>query len=87
MGMWGAVFIAFDVMIEAGMFSLPGTLGAAVGGFAPWLLLLAGGAVMMVAVCYADLASRFDQAGVPQRFVGAAFGPFLLARRSGKVTL
>lgn len=77
MGTWGAVFIAFNGMIGAGIFGLPGKLDAAVGGFAPWLLLLAGCGVMIVALCYADLAGRFDQSGGPQLYVGEAFGPFL----------
>lgn len=77
MGTWGAVFIAFNGMIGAGIFGLPGKLDAAVGSFAPWLLLLAGCGVMLVALCYADLASRFDRSGGPQLYVGAAFGTFL----------
>lgn len=76
-GTWGAVFLAFNGMIGAGIFGLPGKLDAAVGAFAPWLILLAGGGVMLVALCYADLASRFDQSGGPQLYVGEAFGPFL----------
>lgn len=64
-------------MIGAGIFGLPGKLDAAVGSFAPWLLLLAGCGVMLVALCYADLAGRFDRSGGPQLYVAEAFGPFL----------
>ena len=75
-GAWGAAFIAFNGAVGAGIFGLPGKLDEAVGGFAPWLLLLAGGAVMLVALCLADLASRFDRSGGPQLYVTEAFGPF-----------
>lgn len=75
-GAWGAAFIAFNGAVGAGIFGLPGKLDTAVGGFAPWLLLLAGGAVMLVALCLADLAARFDQSGGPQLYVTKAFGPF-----------
>lgn len=64
-------------MIGAGIFGLPGKLDAAVGSFAPWLLLLAGFGVMLVAICYADLAGRFDVSGGPQLYAGTAFGPFV----------
>lgn len=75
-GAWGAAFIAFNGAVGAGIFGLPGKLDEAVGGFAPWLLLLAGGAVMLVALCLADLAARFDRSGGPQLYVTEAFGPF-----------
>ena len=64
-------------MIGAGIFGLPGKLDAAVGSFAPWLLLIAGLGVMLVALCYADLATRFDVSGGPQLYAGTAFGPFI----------
>lgn len=76
-GVWGAAFLALNGMIGAGIFGLPGKLDAAVGSFAPWLLLSAGGCVMLIALCYADLARRFDTSGGPQLYAGAAFGPFV----------
>ncbi|QDP20013.1 APC family permease [Sphingomonas xanthus] len=76
-GIWGASFLAVNGMIGAGIFGLPGVLDKAVGSFAPMLLLLAGLGVMLIALCYADLAGRFDSSGGPQRYAGAAFGPFV----------
>jgi amino acid transporter len=64
-------------MIGAGIFGLPGKLDAAVGSFAPLLLLIAGLGVMLIALCYADLASRFESSGGPQLYAGAAFGRFV----------
>lgn len=74
--MWGASFLALNGMIGAAIFGLPGKLDAAVGSFAPWLFLFAGVGVMLIALCYADLASRFDASGGPQLYAGAAFGKF-----------
>jgi amino acid transporter len=76
-GVWGAAFLAFNGMIGAGIFGMPGMLDAAVGSFAPWLLLIGGVGVMLIALCYADLASRFDGSGGPQLYASAAFGPFI----------
>ncbi len=74
MGAWGIGFIALNAMIGAGIFGLPGKLDVALGTFAPWLLLGAGLAVMLIAICYADLAARFDESGGPQLFTATAFG-------------
>ena len=77
MGTWGAVFLSLNGMIGAAIFGLPGKLDAAVGPFAPWLLLIAGGGVMLIALCYADLATRFEATGGSQLYAGAAFGQFV----------
>src|SRR4029453_6239406 len=76
-GIWGAALLALNGMIGAAIFGLPGKLDAAVGSFAPWLLLIAGLGMMPVALCYADLAGRFVKSGGPQLYASAAFGPFI----------
>lgn len=76
-GIWGAVLLALNGMIGAAIFGLPGKLDAAVGSFAPWLLLIAGIGMMPIVLCYADLARRFDSSGGPQLYAGTAFGPFV----------
>lgn len=76
-GIWGASFLALNGMIGAGIFGLPGKLDAAVGSFAPWLLLIAGLGVMLIVLCYADLASRYESSGGPQLYAGEAFGKFV----------
>lgn len=77
MGAWGAAFLSLNGMIGAAIFGLPGKLDAAVGDFAPWLLLIAGGGVMLIALCYADLATRFESTGGSQLYARAAFGRFV----------
>jgi amino acid transporter len=76
-GIWGAAMLSVNGMIGAAIFGLPGKLDAAVGSFAPWLLLIGGLGVMLIALCYADLAGRFDSSGGPQLYASAAFGPFI----------
>ncbi|MDV3257592.1 MAG: APC family permease [Sphingomonas sp.] len=76
-GIWGAIFLAANGMVGAAIFGLPGTLDAAVGSFAPWLLLIGGLGTLLIAQCYADLAGRFDSSGGPQLYASAAFGPFI----------
>jgi len=76
MGTLGVLFIVVNGLIGAGIFGLPEALHAAVGSFAPWLLLIGGVLVMAVAVCFAELSRLTDRSGGPQRYVSDAFGAY-----------
>lgn len=73
-GIGGAILIATNGMIASGIFSLPGKLDAAVGSFAPVLLLLAALGFVCIALSLADCARHFDRSGGPLLYVGTAFG-------------
>ncbi|MEO7786460.1 MAG: APC family permease [Sphingomicrobium sp.] len=75
-GIGGAILIAANGMVASGIFSLPGKLDAAVGMFAPVLLLLAGLGFVCIALSYADCARHFESSGGPILYVGTAFGRF-----------
>ena len=75
-GIGGAILIAANGMVGSGIFSLPGKLDAAVGMFAPVLLLLAGLGFICIALSYADCARHFTTSGGPILYVGTAFGGF-----------
>jgi amino acid transporter len=74
-GIVGVILIAANGMIGTGIFALPGTLDAAVGAFAPLLLLGAGLGMACIAVSFGDCARHFDRSGGPLLYVGTAFGP------------
>ncbi len=74
MGTLGVLFIVVNGLIGAGIFGLPEALHAAVGTFAPWLLLIGGVLVMAIVICFAELTRLTDRSGGPQRYVGDAFG-------------
>lgn len=76
-GFWGAALFPVNGMIGAGIFALPAVLAAAVGSFAPWLMLAGGMLFMPLALCYAWLATRFSQSGGPVLYGEAAFGRFV----------
>ncbi len=76
-GFWGTALFPVNGMIGAGIFALPAVLAAAVGSFAPWLMLAGGIAFMPLALCYAWLAGRFDNSGGPVLYGEAAFGRFV----------
>ncbi|MCA1749909.1 MAG: APC family permease [Sphingomonadales bacterium] len=76
-GLVGTAFVALNGIIGAGIFALPGLLDAAVGDFAPWLILIFGALVGTIVVCFADLARYFDRSGGAQLYAEAAFGPLV----------
>ena len=75
-GFWGAALFPVNGMIGAGIFALPAVLAAAIGSFAPWMMLLGGLLFMPLALCYAWLAGHFDHSGGPVLYGEAAFGKF-----------
>lgn len=76
-GFWGAALYPINGMIGAGIFAVPALLVAAVGGFAPWLMLVGGVLFMPIVLIYSWLAARFDMSGGPVLYGEAAFGRFV----------
>lgn len=75
-GFWGAALLPVNGMIGAGIFALPALLVAAVGSFAPWMMLAGLLLVLPLALVFAALAGRFEAHGGPVLYVTTAFGPF-----------
>ncbi len=63
-------------MIGSGIFALPAVLVAAVGSFAPWLMIIGGIIFLPLVLVFAWLAARFDQTGGPILYGKTAFGSF-----------
>ncbi|QZD87777.1 APC family permease [Qipengyuania psychrotolerans] len=76
-GFWGTALFPVNGMIGAGIFALPAVLVAAVGSFAPWMMLVGGVLFMPLILVFARLASRFDHSGGPVLYGKAAFGSFV----------
>lgn len=73
-GLTGSAFIAFNGVVGAGIFALPGPLHASFGGFAPWLFPIFGLLALLIALPFARLAALFLQSGGPVAYT-AGFGP------------
>lgn len=71
-----AIFIIVGVVIGAGIFRTPSIVAANAGSEAAVLLVwLAGGAISLVgALCYAELASAFPNAGGDYHYLTRAYG-------------
>ena len=76
-GFWGTALFPVNGMIGAGIFAMPAILVAAVGDFAPWMMLLGGLLFLPLILVFAWLAGRFDHSGGPVLYGEAAFGKFV----------
>ncbi|MBX7456757.1 APC family permease [Qipengyuania sp. 1NDH17] len=76
-GFWGTALFPVNGMIGAGIFAMPAILVAAVGDFAPWLMLAGGMLFAPLILVFAWLAARFDHSGGPVLYGEAAFGRFI----------
>ena len=95
-GRWQLVGLSVNDVIGSGIYLLPAAAAALLGPASVWAVLLAGLAVSLLVLCYAQAASYFDQAGGSCLYAREAFGRFagfevgwmlLLARVSSAAAL
>ena len=68
--------IAVNGMVGAGILILPANVAQLLGGNSLLAYLLAGAAVILVALCFAEAGSMFERSGGPYLYTREAFGPF-----------
>lgn len=73
-GLIGSAFLAFNGLVGAGIFALPGTLHDRFGAFAPWLFPLFGLLALAIAIPFARVAGQHSVSGGPVVYA-ATFGP------------
>ena len=76
-GRLGLTALVINGVIGGAIFGLPATVGRALGKGAPLAFALAGGLIAIVVACFAEVASRFRDAGGPYLYVHATYGRFL----------
>lgn len=76
-GRWQLVGLSINDVIGSGIFLLPAAAAALLGPVSIWAVLLAGGAVGLLVLCYSQAASYFDQPGGSYLYAREAFGPFI----------
>lgn len=69
------IALTVNVMVAAGIFALPGSLGRFAGHYAVAILIAAFCLIACLALSLVEVASRFEQTGGPQIYAAAAFGP------------
>src|SRR5687767_800081 len=77
LGKWDLTAIGINQVIGSAIFLLPSQVAAQVGSWSPFAFLAIGGASLLVALCFAEVGSRFERTGGPYLYTRAAFGRFV----------
>jgi basic amino acid/polyamine antiporter, APA family len=73
-GRWSLVALVVNSIIGSGVFGLPSTVAALIGNYSPYAVLAAGAGMTVIIACFAEVASRFQEAGGPYLYARVAFG-------------
>jgi APA family basic amino acid/polyamine antiporter len=76
LGRWDLTAIGVNQVIGSAVFALPAALAASAGPWSPWMVAAVGVASMLIALSFAEVASRFDGTGGPYLYTRAAFSRF-----------
>jgi APA family basic amino acid/polyamine antiporter len=74
---WQIVGLSINDVVGSGIYLLPAAAAALLGPASVWAILLAGFAVGLIVLCYAQAASYFDQPGGAYLYTREAFGGFI----------
>jgi APA family basic amino acid/polyamine antiporter len=77
LGRWDLTAIGINQVIGGAIFLMPAQVAAQVGNWAVPALVAIGLASMCVALCFAEVGSRFEGTGGPYLYTRAAFGRFV----------
>src|SRR5271166_2602984 len=73
-GRWSLVALVVNSIIGSGVFGLPSTVAGLIGNYSPYAVIAAGIGMSVIMGCFAEVASRFQQAGGPYLYARVAFG-------------
>jgi amino acid transporter len=73
-GRWSLVALVVNSVLGSGVFGLPSTVAGLLGNYSPYAVLAAGAGMGVIMGCFAEVASRFQQAGGPYLYARVAFG-------------
>jgi len=77
LGKWDLTAIGINQVIGSAIFFLPSQVAAQIGSWSPLAFIAIGFASLLVALCFAEVGSRFDRTGGPYLYTRAAFGRFV----------
>ena len=77
MSRWQIVGLSLNDVIGSGVYLLPAAAAAVLGTFSLWAVLVAGLAVMLIVLCFAECSSYFDEPGSAYLYARTAFGDFI----------
>jgi APA family basic amino acid/polyamine antiporter len=76
LGRWDLTAIGVNQVIGGAIFLMPSQVAAQLGAWSAVAFVAAGLASLLVALCFAEVGSRFEGTGGPYLYTSAAFGRF-----------
>jgi amino acid transporter len=73
-GRWSLAGLVLNSVIGSSVFGLPSVIAGKLGRESPWAWGVAALAIGVIIACFAEVASRFGQAGGPYLYARVAFG-------------
>ena len=71
---WDLVALLVNVTVGAGIFKLPADVQKAVGNYSLAAFVVCAGVIALIALCFAEVASRFTGTGGPYLYAKETFG-------------
>src|SRR5688572_17279472 len=71
---WEIVAFSINDVIGSGVYLLPAAAAAVLAGASVWAVVLAGFAVALLVLCFAEASSYFDRPGGAYLYTRSAFG-------------
>ena len=75
-GRWTLTGLVLNSIIGSGIFGLPSVVAGSLGKASPWAYLVAAAGVGTIMACFAEVGSRFREAGGVYLYAREAFGRF-----------
>ena len=72
---WALTAFAINLTVGSGILGLPAKIQALVGNYSVVVIIACGLLMAMIALCFAEVGSRFDRSGGPQLYATYALGP------------
>ena len=69
--------LALNDVVGSGVYLLPAAAAAVLGFASLWAVALAGTAVLLIVLCFAEASSHFDEPGGAYLYARNAFGPLI----------
>src|SRR4029077_21100901 len=76
LGRWSLTALVLNSIIGSGIFGLPSVIAGLVGAASPLACLAAAAIIAVIIACFAEVASRFGEAGGPYLYARVAFRRF-----------
>jgi len=76
-GRWDLTAAVINAVIGSSIFGMPARQAELLGALSPLAYVAAGLGILAIVLCFAEVASRFQDAGGPYLYARESFGPFI----------